>query len=249
MMCIVALLTTTSVIAEDYYWDFENGLEGWTIIDNNNDGYTWTLTSDVPTAWPFYATMTLDWYHTGSNAVCSASYLNGYGPITPDEYLVSPLLTPKTGSKISFWAAAADANYPADHFGVAVSRTSPTPGAFTLLQQWTMTASRDFSNGRQEAPRRVGSFHKYSVDLSAYAGQPIYVAIRHFNCYDQYILVVDNIEISEVGECDGGKTVGIDDVHTNDNADTNLYDLQGRRLKSTPTKKGIFILNGKKVVR
>ena len=76
---------------DNFFVDFENGLPaGWTIIDANNDGLTWTMTSDIPTTWTYYANMTLDWYHNGSNAICSGSYINGYGAVTPDEYLVSP---------------------------------------------------------------------------------------------------------------------------------------------------------------
>ena len=77
---------------------FESGLpSGWNVIDGNSDGYTWCLTSAIPTTWTYYASMTLDWYRTGSNAICSGSYINGVGAITPDEYLVMPqvtLLTP-----------------------------------------------------------------------------------------------------------------------------------------------------------
>ena len=253
MMPLAALLAVTGVNAES--WDFENGFDGWTVIDANNDGYTWTLTSQVPTKWAFYANMSLDWYLSGSNAVCSGSYINGVGALSPDDYLVSPRVTPSTGSEIIFWAAAADATYSADHFGVAVSMTTPTKGAFTMLKEWTMNASRNYEGERQGAPRRIGSWHKYTVDLSSYAGRNIYVAIRHFNCSDQYVLIVDNVSVSEGTGDNNGKTVGIDNV----NPDLDLYnhccyDMQGRRILSprssqpSPLKKGIYIKDGKKVV-
>ena len=244
LLLLVLLLAATESKADS--WGFENGYEGWTVIDANNDGYTWTLTSQVPSKWAFYANMNLDWYHTGSNAMVSGSYINGVGALTPDEYLISPRLTPTEGSEISFWAAATDASFSADHFGVAVSMATPTKGAFTMIKEWTMTPSRDFTGGRQGAPRRIGVWHKYSVDLSSYAGQQIYVAIRHFNCYDQYILVVDNVEFSN-GSSGGGQTVGIDDNNREPVADHRYYVLQGRRVNQPA--KGLYIVNGKKIVK
>ena len=44
-----------------------------------------------------------------------------------------------------------------------------------------------------------------------------------------------------------GEALGIDDVNLNDNLNDDCYDLQGRRV-SQPTKKGIYIRNGHKIV-
>ena len=247
LLLVIALLATTGVKAQDC--NFENGMEGWTVIDANNDGWTWTLTSNIPNAWPYYANMTLDWYQTGQNAICSGSYINGVGALIPNEYLISPLFTPQAGCYISFWAAASDANYPSEHFGVCATTGDPHPANFTMLQEWTMTGAREFTGGRQGAPRRIGNWHNYKVDLSSYAGRPIYVAIRHFNCYDQYVLIVDNIELRNIipGGGDDGKTVGIEEVDVNGNGNVdgngndNYFDLSGRRLQGKPTRQGLYI--------
>ena len=119
--------------------DFEAGLPaGWTVIDGNNDGWTWCLTSAIPNTWTYYAGMALDWYHNGTNAICSGSYINGVGALTPDEYLVSPLVTIANGSQFSFWAAATDESYAADHFGVFVSDNGTSN--WTMVNEWTLTA-------------------------------------------------------------------------------------------------------------
>ncbi len=186
---------------------FEEGMpEGWTRIDANNDGNRWEMTSDIPTAWPYYASLTLDWYRTGTNAICSGSYINGVGAITPDDYLVTPQVTLAAGSTFSFWAAATDANYPAEHFGVFVSDNGTSD--WTSVQEWTLTAKSSSKAGDLRASRdgngnRLGNWHQYSVDLSAYAGQK-YIAIRHFNCNDQYIMCVDDIELT-AGAKNGGE--------------------------------------------
>ena len=187
--------------------DFESGMPtGWNVIDANNDGLTWCMTSAIPSTWTYYSGMTLDWYHGGSNAICSGSYINGHGAVTPDEYLVSPQVTLGTGASIEFWAAACDASYAADHFGVFISDNGTSN--WTSVQEWTMTAKSTGKSGDLRATRdgngnRLGNWYNYTVDLSAFSGQK-YVAIRHFNCYDQYILCVDDITIVEGANGGGG---------------------------------------------
>jgi len=182
---------------------FESGMPtGWTIQDGNNDGWTWCLTSDIPSTWTYY-TMALDWYRTGSNAICSGSYINGVGALTPNEYLVTDQVTLAAGSTFSFWAAACDASYPADHFGVFISDDASN---WTSVQEWTLTGKGGNDGGRASRNgngAKLGTWYNYSVDLSAYAGNK-YIAIRHFNCNDQYIMCVDDVELSAPGK--GGNT-------------------------------------------
>lgn len=193
---------------EEFSEGFESGMpSGWTILDANDDSWTWTLTSDIPSTWTYYATTLLDWYRTGSNAICSGSYINGVGSLTPNEYLITPLASIKNSSIFSFWAAACDAEYPEDHFGVAISTTTPTASAFTMLQEWTLTAKDGGYGGmasRNGNGAKTGTWYQYSVNLSAYAGQNVYIAIRHFNCNDQYIMCVDDVQLSKNGS--GGQT-------------------------------------------
>ena len=176
---------------------FESGMpDGWTVVDGNNDGWTWCLTSNIPSTWTYYASLTLDWYHTGTNAICSGSYINGVGALTPNEYLVTDQVTLAAGSTFSFYAAATDASYPADHFGVFVSDDATD---WTMVQEWTLTAKSNGNGGRASRDgngAKLGAWYQYSVDLSTYAGEK-YIAIRHFNCNDQYIMCVDDIELSD----------------------------------------------------
>ena len=191
---------------DSFSFGFEEGLpEGWTIIDANGDGYTWVLTSDIPATWTYYASLTLDWYHDGSNAICSGSYINGVGALSPDEYLISPLVNLTNTSQLSFWVAATDANYAADHFGVFVSTTGTNPSDFTSVQEWTLTAKSEGKAGgsasRDGRGSRLATWYNYTVDLSSYAGQA-YIAFRHFNCTDQYIMCLDDIELTFSGDRD-----------------------------------------------
>ena len=185
---------------EDLYFDFDNGMQGWSVIDANNDGYTWTLTSAIPSTWTYYSNQSPDWYHSASNAFCSGSYINGVGALTPDEFLISPMVNLGNNSQVSFWVAAADASYAADHFGVFVSRTGTNPSDFVSVQEWTLTAKSGNRAGNPSATRngenlRLGSWYYLTVDLSNYAGLA-YIAFRHYNCYDQYVMCLDDITIT-----------------------------------------------------
>ena len=179
-----------SIQGETYTFD-DSSMHGWTSIDADGDGYGWMLASDV---------MGTGYGYNGSNdCMISMSYNNSVGVLYPDNYLVSPLT--QLGGVLKFYACAQDANYSAEHFGVAVSTTNANPSSFTMLNEWTITAkSAGEPNGKpvkgNRSSRAQGNWYEYTVDLSAYSGSG-YVAIRHFNCSDMFYLNIDNIAIGE----------------------------------------------------
>jgi len=142
----------------------------WTNIDADNDGYAWTYS--------------VDYVGDDMESAASYSYLNAtYSPLTPDNWFISPKLNIPANSTITMkWTVQSAPSYPAEHYGVYVSTTTTDTSAFTMVNEWTI------SNGAQELK---------VLDLSAYAGQDIYVAFRHHNCTDQYLLSIDNVEIYE----------------------------------------------------
>ena len=161
---------------DGYAFDFENDyvdgrLNGWKTIDADGDTYNWTL-SPIGEGYG----------HNGSDGVVmSYSYSNYSGALNPNNYLVSPQLAITANNHyVSFFACALDEAYPADHFGLAVSTTGTSASDFTMLQEWTMTAKQ-------------GGWHEYSVDLTSYVGQNVYIAIRHFNSQDNFCLCVDDV--------------------------------------------------------
>lgn len=171
-----------------YTYSFAQALNGWTTIDADNDGYTWRFLVDDKNPG-----------HNGSlGMVTSASY-EKTTVLYPDNYLVSPKM--KLDGKITFYANAQDAGYPAEHFGVAVSTASATDAAdFQMVsEEWVMTASRGTDMPANAPARNVrraqGSWYLYEVDLSAFAGAEGYVAIRHFNSSDNFRLNVDDITL------------------------------------------------------
>ena len=174
---------------------FEADLEDWTSIDNDGDGNGWVVLSSSSG----YAT-----HNDSKGCVASASYYGG--PLTPDNWLVSPQIT--LGGIMTFWAAGQDINDFAEHFAVYVSTNSnDNLSDFTLV-------SPEFIIDE-------GRTHKqFTVDLSKYSGEG-YVAIRHFNCTDQYWLDIDDIEITEPVEWNIDQT-----GWTSKSATINLADLE-----------------------
>ena len=154
----------------NFVYGFETGMEGWTSFDaaNNNIATPWWHSSEAV----IHGLQVVE-SHYGNGHIMSETMISNNGhqsyanPI--DNYIVSPKKFGITeNSKISFWARANHDNLYPEHFGVSVSKTSNTSGFDPVINaDWTITES-------------TKSWNEYTVNLSAYAGQEIYVAIRHY---------------------------------------------------------------------
>ena len=188
---------------DDLVYDFEDGTQGWTTLQGS--------TSTSPNNWHHntthvsYSSGTAhDWSSFGNNSssgfMMSESYISAtsssgtaYGAVTPDNYLVSPQV--RLGGNISFYAGARNTSYCAEKFSVMVSTTDNTNTAsFTTVGTWTLSLSEA---GYTSTP--------YTVDLSAYSGMG-YIAIRHWDCYDQWVLCIDDITITQPEVNDGSES-------------------------------------------
>ena len=156
-------------------WGFETDpfAEGWTIRDDDGDGYNWEWMDASGSNYNVYE---------GTHCMASASFQNnpfgGGTALNPDNWLISPAFT--AGSTVTFWYAGQDPNYSAEPFGVYVianGTTSDELGHFT--------ASNTYQQG--------------SVDISAYAGQTVQVAFRHYGVTDMFRLNLDLVEADAGG--------------------------------------------------
>ncbi len=119
---------------------------------------------------------------TGSgNMAISTSWYTPAG--TANDWLVSPSVNiPASGTTIlQFDAMGADANFP-DGFKVYVSSTGNTVSDFGAAALTVNAATTSFSN--------------YSVNLSSYAGQTVYIAIQN-NSTDMNRLNIDNFVVRQ----------------------------------------------------
>lgn len=160
-----------------YLEDFESGRGDWTVIDNDHDGFTWELGATLGGIWGA---------HSGDECILSGSFDNDNGvALTPDNWLVSSqiqLPTTATDFVLSWYDAAQDPDYAGEHYSVYIA-TSNSVSAFTATTAvFTTTLTTD-------------AWTKRSVDLSAYAGQNIYVAFRHHNCTDMFYMKLDDIRV------------------------------------------------------
>ncbi len=174
---------TAAITSFPYEEGFENGIpQCWTLVDGDEDGNNW------------FVSTTGGVVGYGGQGFCatSASY---YGTaLHPDNWLITPPITLPTTTNIinlRFYANGQDASYAAEHYGVYISTTTNDTAAFTMLWEETMN-----SNGGNH--RVQGTWGEKNTDLSAYAGQTVYIAIRHFNVSDQFYLNIDNFSIFEI---------------------------------------------------
>ena len=152
---------------------FEDGVlpAGWTNIDADNDGNTWVHNS----------TTFVDG-HESDGAFVSFSKLNG-AALTPDNWLVTPAIPLAGNSTLSFWRMSGFST-PQEHYGIFISTTSATDlSSFTQVPVYEETLS---------------SYHwaEKTVDLSAYAGQTVYIAFRHYNCTNKLALILDDVSVT-----------------------------------------------------
>ena len=172
-----------SSIVSDMTYDFEQGFSGWTNIDADGDGFEWVYSRYL--LGPSYG-------HESEYCMFSQSYDNTFDVLYPDNYLVTKRkFKIDKDASMSFWACAQDKNYPYEHFGVAVSTEGNTSADdFKTIAEWTLDSVAQ--------TRDQGEWSKFSVDLSDYEGQELWLAIRHFNCFDQYFIAVDDIEFKNI---------------------------------------------------
>jgi len=166
---------------ENEFWGFEESTEGnidvalkggWTGIDADGDGNGWSHMNNTETV-SFKN-------HSGIGHVTSASYLES--ALTPDNWLVSPQT--RLDGTLSFWACGQDATYCEEIFRVYVSTGDPTdPESFIPISE-DITAT--------------GVVTEYTFDLSEFAGEMGYVAIRHYNCTDMFRLNIDDVAIDYI---------------------------------------------------
>ena len=169
---ITVMTACADITTLPYMEGFENGLGCWSTVNGSADGMPW------------YAINSADYAHTGASLAASFSYYD-HSSMHADAWLISPkfvLPTVNAGDTLNFsWWYRVDAGYPLDLYDVMLSTTTDDTTAFTT----TLLAVIPDSNN--------GEYTQMVVDLTAYAGQSIYLAFHHHDSYDQDFLMIDDI--------------------------------------------------------
>ena len=177
---------------DDLFYDFEDGTsQGWTTFQGNTTSpHSWMHITEYSYAYNYSTMSSGHGYNSSDGYMYSESYITGTSSgngtiVTPDNYLVSPQV--RLGGSITFHAGAQNVTYCAEHFSLMVSTTgNNTANNFSTVQTWTFTPTATSGSEWQE----------FTVDLSAYSGMG-YVAIRHFDCSDEWFLCIDDVTIVE----------------------------------------------------
>ena len=164
-----------------YSTSFEDGMpDGWTTFDNDDDNdRSWTYEDGTKKG------MT----HSGSGCMYSASYINNYGSLEPDNWLVTTQLD--LSGMLKVWLKGQDGDDYREHFAIYLSTTGNSKDDF-------LDAGGNLKSGvvtLVPETETTSEYQEYIADLSAYSGQKGYIAIRHFNCYGQFYLVLDDFLI------------------------------------------------------
>ena len=142
----------------------------WFIYDVDGDGYNWYL----------------DYMgRSGADddiAFVSDSYY--YGALDPDNWLITPIIN--LGGTMSVWMKSYSPYY-LDTF------------AIYLTTDLDFDEVEDFNIPLVVKSVAPDEWTEYTADLSAYAGQQGYIAIRHFNSYDRYALLMDDFRVGGEG--------------------------------------------------
>lgn len=124
--------------------------------------------------------------HSGKKLGVSICPIGG-GP--NDDWLISPKLTmPAENAKISFWVKILAADYNPELFNVLVSETDMDPCNFQMAGSTREATSVEWE--------------QVEIDLSAYAGKDIHIAIQCVS-ENKFIFMIDDIHVSKPSSRNG----------------------------------------------
>lgn len=212
-----------------YLGDFEDVAYGWTTVDNDNDGETWNLGSNLWGEQPAYC-------HSGNNCLASISYSNNLGAVTPDNWTLSPIITiPADGAKLSYYVAAFSPKKWEEHYSVYAMPYDETTFSIENMEATTPLISETL----KEENGAVDGWTKREFDLNDYAGKQIVIGFRHHDCTGQYILRLDDVNVMK------NSSDGISSVINNIPGNTaEYYSVDGRKMNSL--NKGLNIIRTQK---
>jgi len=144
----------------------------WQAIDADGDQQNWEVVTNADGGFG------LD----DDNAVASFSYTGEAGALTPDNYLITPQVSLGTDESLYYAVRSLNSNYSEEEYSVLVSTTGTAIADFT---DEVFTDNLEY----------VNQWQARTVDLSAYNGQTIYLAFRHFGVTDLVGFAIDAVAL------------------------------------------------------
>lgn len=192
LLSILALMAGTASFAQVHYSeDFNSGLTSWTVVDGDTDPAPASGSNfDI---W-YTANFSASDASFGTLSAVSRSWANQV-VYHPNNYMTSPAINltavPATGLNLIYTVGTIEGSpFHAEHYAVYVSTAPDT----TSIMATTPVLEETLAN--------PAAFTTKIINLSAYAGQTIYLTFRHFNSVDMNTLIVDNIMVKTLAPND-----------------------------------------------
>ena len=161
--------------------DFNDGnSDGWTLNDIDNDGQNWAV-GDFSNGTPAIPEF--------SSVLCSRSWI---GPLpgtayNPNNYATSPAIDLTSASATNLfleydYGTIQNTTYFAEQYSVYVT----TANTMTAINAATPILNETMAQGLKQSKQ---------LNLSAYAGQTIYITFRHHDCTDMNTMIIDNVVV------------------------------------------------------
>ncbi|WP_448921464.1 choice-of-anchor J domain-containing protein [Eubacterium sp.] len=192
---------------------FEQGIPStWQNVDNDGDGYKWWKVKEE-SGFENDDKST----HHGEQSIHSNSFIKQSRKIlTPDNWLILPEqnLSKKKIYSLTFDIVAFDGLYLKDKIGIYIS----TDGGNSYTQ---LGDDFDFTQSELGDSYNVKDvWQEVEVDLSAYSGKKVTIAIVHHNSRDEYMVVMDCMYMWSKDKhmhcvCGGNTEFNGHDTHTN----------------------------------
>lgn len=185
--------------------NFENGIPGsWTVLDLDANPLWWSMyTKGFTGAWqPFV--------HDGRKCAAVCDYFDG-GTWTADDYLITPAITLGPGPICLSWKASAVYDGYINSYSILISTTGTNPSDFLANPPLF------------DQPQEIAFWTDYSIDISAYAGQTVYIAFYDYTS-GGYAIYIDDVKITHPVSLDVSAT----SVDLNDVVLTGSYPVSGR---------------------
>jgi thiol-disulfide isomerase/thioredoxin len=156
-----------------FYEDFEEDAfltYCWENMDRDEDGSIWSHLTNEDAA------------YNSLRAVGSSSFIDNEGSLDPDNLLRLPKLHIEENTTLSYFVKAKDAAY-LDNYSVLVYDA----------QEDSLIDEGEFIVFEESVPS--SEYTQRLIDLSAFAGQDVYIAFRHYNDEGNYWIYLDNIYV------------------------------------------------------
>lgn len=156
-----------------------------------------------------------------------------------EDWLISPQLTATSTSQFRFYGKSYGSDDEFNDF---------TPHYFTICVSTTGSDVADFTETAQsktELPYDAnGKFTEFTIDLSKWAGQQIYVGLKHTVETTGYVAFFDDLYYEHFEDASATSVNGITAVSTSQQP---VYNIAGQRVAKA-SQPGLYIQGGRKVV-